>query len=230
MRPIAARAPGPPVNPASSRAMIGAMTVQSSPLAHAYHQRRGSFVSDERYGDWGMKLYGLARPETGVRPELLDRTRALAAETLPPVDERHHGAAFAIAHDARFPIALIYWWQDQNELHGSLLRGRGDRRPRAGRPDGDRLRVGAGHRRVRAPRVDRRRDRQPGRAGSRRLPQPAVRGSDLVGACSSPSWSRPLPRSRRPRRATRRSRRSPTCCGAPGPTRSAPSSAGCRAS
>ena len=103
--------------------MIGAMTVQSSPLAHAYHQRRGSFVSDERYGDWGMKLYGLARPETGVRPELLDRTRALAAETLPPVDERHHGAAFAIAHDARFPIALIYWWQDQNELHGSFFAG-----------------------------------------------------------------------------------------------------------
>jgi hypothetical protein len=99
------------------------MTVESSPLAHAYHQRLGSFVSDERYGDWRLKLYGLAAPEKGVRPELLDRTRALAAASLPPVDERRYGAAFAIAHDARFPIALIYWWQDENELHSQIYAG-----------------------------------------------------------------------------------------------------------
>jgi hypothetical protein len=99
------------------------MTVQSSPLAHAYHQRLGSFVSDERFGDWRLKLYGLAAPEKGVRPELLDRTRALAAASLPPVDERRYGAAFAIAHDARFPIALIYWWQDENELRSKIYAG-----------------------------------------------------------------------------------------------------------
>ena len=99
------------------------MSVHASSLAHAYHPRHGAFVSDERIGDWELKLYGLAAPDHGVRPELLDATRALAAQSLPPVDERHHGAAFAIAHDARFPIALIYWWQDENELHSRIYAG-----------------------------------------------------------------------------------------------------------
>ena len=99
------------------------MTVHASPLAHAYHQRRGAFVSDERLGDWRLKLYELAAPDTGVRPELVARTRELAAASLPPVDERRHGAAFAIAHDARFPIALVYWWQDVNELHSAIYAG-----------------------------------------------------------------------------------------------------------
>jgi hypothetical protein len=99
------------------------MSVQTSPLAHAYHQRFGSFVSDERFGEWRLKLYGLARPEKGVRPELLDRTRELAARSLPPIDERVYGAAFAIAHDARFPISLIYWWQDENEIRSRIYAG-----------------------------------------------------------------------------------------------------------
>jgi hypothetical protein len=99
------------------------MSVHASPLAHAYHQRRGEFVSDERFGDWRLKLYGLARPEQGVRPELLERTRELAAQTLPPVGENIYGAAFAIAHDAAFPIALIYWWQDENELRSRIYAG-----------------------------------------------------------------------------------------------------------
>jgi hypothetical protein len=107
----------------SARAMIGFMTVQASPLAHAYHQRRGSFVSEERFGDWRCKLYGLARPEQGVRPELLDRTREFAERALPPISERTYGAAFAIAHDARFPISLIYWWQDENEIRSRIYAG-----------------------------------------------------------------------------------------------------------
>lgn len=99
------------------------MSVHVSTLAHAYHQRRGEFVSDERFGDWRMKLYGLARPEQGVRPELLARTRKLAAQALPPAGPNTYGAAFAIAHDARFPIALIYWWQDENELRSKIYAG-----------------------------------------------------------------------------------------------------------
>ena len=52
-------------------------------LAHAYHQRRAEFVSEERFGDWRLKLYGLAAPDKGVRQELLDTTRRLAEESLP---------------------------------------------------------------------------------------------------------------------------------------------------
>jgi hypothetical protein len=96
-------------------------------LTQAYHQRRADFVSEERFGDWRLKLYGLAAPEKGVRQELLDITRGLAEASLPAaVDETHHGAAFAIAHDANYPIALVYWWQAENELHQRVFVGRPD--------------------------------------------------------------------------------------------------------
>jgi hypothetical protein len=83
-------------------------------LTHAYAPRLAEFVSDERFSDWRCKLYGLAAPEKGVRPELLDATRELAGRSLP---EAGYGASFAIAHDAAYPIALVYWWQGVNELH-----------------------------------------------------------------------------------------------------------------
>ena len=99
------------------------MSLETPTLAHAYHERQGEWHSEERLGDWRCKLYVVARPETGVRPELLAITRDVAAAVLPPVDDRRHGAAFAIAHDARFPIALVYWWQDFNELHSHIRAG-----------------------------------------------------------------------------------------------------------
>jgi hypothetical protein len=99
------------------------MTSIAPALAHHYHQRLGQFVSEERLGDWRLKLYGLAAPDRGVRPALLEVTRRLAQESLPPVDDDHHGVAFAIAHDARFPIALIYWWQGLNEIHHRIFAG-----------------------------------------------------------------------------------------------------------
>ena len=49
-----------------------------------------------------------------MRTELLDRTRELAVRSLP---DEGYGASFAIAHDAAYPIALVYWWQGVNELH-----------------------------------------------------------------------------------------------------------------
>ena len=83
-------------------------------LTKTYSPRLAQFVSDERYGAWRLKLYGLADPAKGVRPELLDVTRGYAAEELP---DDGYGAAFATAHDAAYPIALVYWWQGVNELH-----------------------------------------------------------------------------------------------------------------
>ena len=83
-------------------------------LTRTYAPRLAELVSEERFGDWRLKLYGLADPAKGVRPELLDATRELAARSLPGDG---YGAAFAIAHDAAYPIALVYWWQSINELH-----------------------------------------------------------------------------------------------------------------
>jgi hypothetical protein len=83
-------------------------------LNRTYAPRLAEFVSDERFGPWRCKLYGLADPAKGVRSELLEATRERAARSLP---EDGYGAAFAIAHDAAYPIALVYWWQGVNELH-----------------------------------------------------------------------------------------------------------------
>jgi hypothetical protein len=88
--------------------------MDAAEITNAYAPRLAEFVSDERYGAWRFKLYGLADPARGVRPELLDATRARAAASLP---DAGYGAAFGIAHDAAYPIALVYWWQGTNELH-----------------------------------------------------------------------------------------------------------------
>ena len=83
------------------------MSIETPTLAHAYHQRRGAFLAEERLGDWRLKLYGLARPEIAVRPGARRPSRATLAAEVPPARwAAAHGAAFAIAHDARFPIAL----------------------------------------------------------------------------------------------------------------------------
>jgi hypothetical protein len=83
-------------------------------LDRVYEPRLAQFVSDESIGNWRLKLYGLADPEKGVRRELLEATRMHAVSSLP---EEGYGAGFAIAHDAAYPIALVYWWQGINELH-----------------------------------------------------------------------------------------------------------------
>ncbi len=90
------------------------MSQLAADLDRTYAPRLAKFVSDERFGAWACKLYGLADPDKGVRAELLDRTRELAARSLP---DEGYGASFAIAHDAAYPIALVYWWQGVNELH-----------------------------------------------------------------------------------------------------------------
>ena len=92
------------------------MAEPAADLNRTYAPRLAEFVSDESFGPWRCKLYGLAAPEKGVRGELLDATRERAARSLPD-DGYGYGAAFAIAHDAAYPIALVYWWQGVNELH-----------------------------------------------------------------------------------------------------------------
>ena len=49
-----------------------------------------------------------------MRPELLDATASAPRRACPA---EGYGAAFGIAHDAAYPIALVYWWQGTNELH-----------------------------------------------------------------------------------------------------------------
>jgi hypothetical protein len=146
-------------------------------LMKTYAPRLAEFVSDERFGDWRCKLYGLADPDKGVRAELLDVTRELAGRSLP---ETGYGASFAIAHDAAYPIALVYWWQGVNELHQRSFIGEeiDGLEPVAWTPAGCVYELA--DRRVRAAGVDRGRDRQPGRARRRALSEPPLRRPRLA--------------------------------------------------
>jgi hypothetical protein len=54
------------------------------------------------------------RPREGGAAGAARETREHAVASLP---EQGYGAGFAIAHDAAYPIALVYWWQGINELH-----------------------------------------------------------------------------------------------------------------
>jgi hypothetical protein len=78
------------------------------------------FVRRERLAGWELKLYGIAVNGQEPRPEFVEATRDLAESILPqpPVADDRYGIGFATAHDARTAgIALVYWWQNENELH-----------------------------------------------------------------------------------------------------------------
>ena len=91
-----------------------------------YEPRRLHFVRTEEVGDWRIKAYGIGLDGGDARPEFVDATVRLAHEVYPnpaATDDRY-GVGFFIAHDARFAcIALLYWWQSENELHQRIYYG-----------------------------------------------------------------------------------------------------------
>lgn len=96
------------------------MTSLASAFEAPYKPRHVRFIRREDTAGWQLKLYGIAVNGQDPRPEFVAATRDLAAQILPqpPAGEDHYGIGFAIAHDARsVGIALIYWWQSENELH-----------------------------------------------------------------------------------------------------------------
>jgi hypothetical protein len=96
------------------------MTSTTLILAPPYKPRHVRFIRREDVEGWQLKLYGIAVNGQEPRPEFVAATRDLAARVLPqpPVADDRYGVGFAIAHDARFVgIALVYWWQSENELH-----------------------------------------------------------------------------------------------------------------
>jgi hypothetical protein len=85
-----------------------------------YRPRHVRFVRREKVDGWQLKLYGIALNGKEPDPTFVAATRDLAATLLPqpPETDDRYGAALATAHDATsLYIALIYWWQSENELH-----------------------------------------------------------------------------------------------------------------
>ena len=96
------------------------MTNLATALEAPYRARHVRFVRREEVEGWQLKLYGIAVNGQEPRPDFVEATRALAGSVLPqpPVADARYGIAFATAHDARsVGIALVYWWQSENELH-----------------------------------------------------------------------------------------------------------------
>lgn len=96
------------------------MSALAAALERPYKPRHVRFIRREETEGWQLKLYGIAVNGREPRPEFVEATRDLAASVLPqpPVADDRYGVAFATAHDARAAgIALVYWWQAENELH-----------------------------------------------------------------------------------------------------------------
>jgi hypothetical protein len=76
------------------------------------------YIGREDLGDWRMKVYGIGTHAPDARPELVAATLDAAREALPDGG----GAGFVIAHDAATAgLALVYWWANDNEVHGRFF-------------------------------------------------------------------------------------------------------------
>ena len=83
-----------------------------------YQPRTIRFIRREDVGNWRLKVYGIGTHARDARPEVVEATLE-AARTALPADG---GAGFVIAHDARAAgLALVYWWDNENEIHGRFF-------------------------------------------------------------------------------------------------------------
>lgn len=71
---------------------------------------------------WRVKLYGISADGDLPRRELVAAAVGALGPSLPDDDERSHGVAFAIAHDAAdYCFVLVDWFAGENEIHQRLL-------------------------------------------------------------------------------------------------------------
>jgi hypothetical protein len=83
------------------------------------HQTRSiRFIGREDLGDWRLKVYGIGTHAPDARPEFVAATLEAARTVLP----KGGGVGFVIAHDARTAgLGLVYWWANENEIHGRFF-------------------------------------------------------------------------------------------------------------
>ena len=96
------------------------MTTLATALEAPYKPRHVRFIRREDTNGWQLKLYSIALNGREPDPSFVEATRDLAASILPqpPDTDDRYGVALATAHDATSAyIALVYWWQSENELH-----------------------------------------------------------------------------------------------------------------
>jgi hypothetical protein len=83
-----------------------------------YRPRSIRFIRREDLGNWRLKVYGIGTHAPDARPEFVEATLEAARSVLPT----DGGAGFVIAHDAKAAgLALVYWWDNENEIHGRFF-------------------------------------------------------------------------------------------------------------
>jgi hypothetical protein len=83
-----------------------------------YRSRSIRFIRNEQIGEWTMKVYGIGTHAPDARPEFVAATLDAARTALP----EGGGAGFVIAHDATTAgLGLVYWWANENEIHGRFF-------------------------------------------------------------------------------------------------------------
>jgi hypothetical protein len=102
------------------------MTSSAPRVAAPYRPRHVRFLRRADVEGWRLKLYGIALEGKEPDREFVEATSRLAGSVLPrpPVTDGRYGVGFATAHDAAAAfIALVYWWQSENELHQRIFVG-----------------------------------------------------------------------------------------------------------
>lgn len=86
----------------------------------AYATRPITPFGVERFGDWRLKVYGIAYQRERPQAPLLDAARQAARDHLPTpaVTSRRYGVGFLGAHEGREGnFVFVDWWGDETDLH-----------------------------------------------------------------------------------------------------------------
>ncbi len=99
-------------------------------FAEAYAPRPVRPMGVRSFGDWRLKLYGIAYGRDEPRSELV-QAAAQAAESTLPVPARgddRYGLGFLGIHDGRdSSFVFVSWWENENELQHRVFYAAPDR-------------------------------------------------------------------------------------------------------
>jgi hypothetical protein len=95
-----------------------------------YAPRRVRPMGTRKFGDWMLKLYGIAYQTDAPRRELVDAALRAAESALPSqaAGAGRYGVGFVGIHDGRDSnFVFVSWWENDNELQHRVFFSAPDR-------------------------------------------------------------------------------------------------------
>lgn len=93
----------------------------------SYEARAFRFVELCAFGDWRMKLYGIAWHRELPRAGLLEAAKRIASEELKNFAQNEYHLGFIGAHDGRdAAFVFVDFWRNENKLFDRFFLSRGD--------------------------------------------------------------------------------------------------------